>query len=81
MCLSNAYVIYTYTYVNIEVPVSLPPVRVVLVDNVEDVAALEGDAELVAGDVQVVLRRVGEVCAVVVHRLTRVLLRPDSESF
>ena len=58
----------------IQIPVSLPPVRVVLVDDVEDIAALKGDAELVAGDVEVVFRRVGKVGAVVVHRLALVLL-------
>ena len=40
------------------VPVCLPPVRVVLADDVEDVATLEGDAELVAGDVEIVVRGV-----------------------
>ena len=39
--------------------------RVVLADHVEDVAPLEGDAQLVAGDVEVVVRGVGEVCSVV----------------
>ena len=40
------------------VPVSLPPVRVVLADDVEDVATLEGDAELVTGNVEIVVRGV-----------------------
>ncbi len=35
------------------------------VDDVQDVPALEGDAQLVAGDVQVVVRVVVEVGAVV----------------
>ncbi len=55
------------------IPVGLPPVRVVLVDDMEDVPALEGDAQLMAGDVEVVIRHVGEVCAVVVHRLALLL--------
>ena len=37
--------------------------RVFPVDNVEDVAPGEGDAQLVAGDVQVVVRVVAEVGA------------------
>ena len=40
------------------VPVGLPPVRVVLADDVEDVATLEGDAELVTGNVEIVVRGV-----------------------
>ena len=40
------------------VPVSLPPVGVILADHVEDVATLEGDAELVAGNVEIVVRGV-----------------------
>lgn len=36
-------------------PVSLPPVSVVLTDDVEDVALLEADAQLPARDVGVVL--------------------------
>jgi len=55
------------------VPISLPPVRVVFVDDVEYVAPLEGDAQLVAGDVEVVIRHVGEVCAVVIHGLALLL--------
>ena len=47
----------------LSVPVRLPPVRVFPVDNVEDVAPGEGDAQLVAGDVQVVVRVVAEVGA------------------
>ena len=47
------------------VPVGLPPVRVVLADHVQDVSALEGDAELVTGDVEIVVRSVGEVSPVV----------------
>ena len=43
------------------VPVGLPPVEVLPVDDVEDVAALEADAELVAGDVEVVVGIVVEV--------------------
>ena len=39
--------------------------RVVLADHVEDVAPLEGDAQLVAGNVEVVVRGVGEVGSVV----------------
>ena len=38
---------------------------VLLADHVQDVAPLEGDAQLVAGDVEVVVRGVGEVCSVV----------------
>ena len=48
---------------------------IVLVDDVENVAPLEGDAQLVAGDVEVVIRHVGEVGSVVVHRLALLLLR------
>ena len=47
------------------VPVGLPPVRVVLADHVENVPALEGDAELVTRDVEIIVRSVGEVCPVV----------------
>ena len=47
------------------VPVGLPPVWVLLADHVQDVAPLEGDAQLVAGDVEVVVRGVGEVGSVV----------------
>ena len=39
--------------------------RVVLADHVQDVSALEGDAELVTGDVEIVVRSVGEVSPVV----------------
>ncbi len=63
-----------YSVYSVDVPVGLPPVRVVLVDDMEDVPALEGDAQLVAGDVEVVIRHVGEVCAVVVHGLALLLL-------
>ena len=49
--------------------------RVVLVDDVEDVAALEGDAQLVAGDVEVVLWTVAEVGPVVEHWLALLLLQ------
>ena len=45
----------------LSVPVCLPPVRVLPVDDVEDVAPLEGDAQLVARDVQVVIRVVRKV--------------------
>ena len=38
---------------------------VVLADNVEDVAPLEGDPELVAGNVEIVVRGVGEMGSVV----------------
>ena len=47
------------------VPVGLPPVGVVLADHVEDVAPLEGDPELVAGNVEIVVRGVGEMGSVV----------------
>ena len=56
------------------IPVCLPPVGIVLVDNVKDVPALEGDAELVTRDVQVVFGAVGEVGPVVVHGLGLILL-------
>ena len=49
----------------LSVPVGLPPVRVVLADDVEDVSPLEGDAKLVARDVEIVVRGVGEMCPVV----------------
>ena len=39
--------------------------RVVLADDVEDVSPLEGDAKLVARDVEIVVRGVGEMCPVV----------------
>ena len=45
------------------VPVGLPPVLVLPVDDVQDVAPLERDAELVARDVQVVVGVVVEVRA------------------
>jgi uncharacterized phosphosugar-binding protein len=45
-------------------------VRVLAVDDVEDVTALEGDAQLVARDVEVVVGVVGEVSAVVVLKKT-----------
>ena len=48
------------------VPVGLPPVGVLLADDVQYVPPLEADAQLVARDVQVVVRRVGEVGPVVV---------------
>ena len=38
---------------------------VLLADHVQDVAPLEGDAQLVAGDVEVIVRSVGEVGPVV----------------
>ena len=47
------------------VPVGLPPVEVFPVDDVEDVAALEADPELVARDVEVVVGIVVEVRSVV----------------
>ncbi len=43
------------------VPVGLPPVWVLPVDDVQDVTALKRDAQLVARDVQVVVRFVVEV--------------------
>ena len=46
---------------------------VVLADDVEDVATLEGDAELVAGDVEIVVRGVGEVCSVVELKYTTMI--------
>ena len=51
------------------VPVCLPPVWVLLADHVQDVAPLEGDAQLVARDVQVVIRGVGEVGTVVILQI------------
>ena len=45
------------------VPVGLPPVLVLPVDDVQDVSPLEGDAQLVARDVQVVVGVVVEVRA------------------
>ena len=57
------------------VPVGLPPVWVLLADHVQDVAPLEGDAQLVAGDVEVVVRGVGEVCSVVELKLLDVETR------
>lgn len=47
------------------VPVGLPPMRVLPVDDVEDVAALKRDAQLVARDVEIVIRVVIEVGAIV----------------
>ena len=55
------------------ISVGLPPVGVVLADDVEDVATLEGDAELVAGDVEIVVRGVGEVCSVVELKYTTMI--------
>lgn len=43
-------------------PVRLPPVGVLLVDHVQDVALQEGDAELPARDVEVVLRVIVKQC-------------------
>ena len=48
---------------------------VLLADHVQDVAPLEGDAQLVAGDVEVVVRGVGEVCSVVELKLLDVETR------
>ena len=48
--------------------------RVRLVDNVQDITALERNAELMTWDVKVVLRAVGEVGSVVVNRLVVFLL-------
>ena len=48
------------------ISVSLPPMWIFSVDDVEDVPTLEGDAQLVARDVQVVVRVVRKVGTVVV---------------
>ena len=48
---------------------------VLLADHVQDVAPLEGDAQLVAGDVEIVVRGVGEVCSVVELKLLDVETR------
>ena len=49
----------------LSISVGLPPVRVLAVDDVQDVPALEGDSQLVARDVEIVVRVVVEVGAVV----------------
>ena len=47
--------------------------RILLADDVYYVPALEGDAELVAGDVEIVVRGVGEVCSVVELKYTTMI--------
>ena len=51
------------------VSVGLPPVRVFSVDDVEDVATLERDPQLVARNVEVVVRVVGKVSPVVILQM------------
>ena len=51
------------------VPVSLPPMRILPIDDVKDVATLEWDAQLVTRDVQVVIRVVWKVGPVMVLKM------------
>ena len=60
------------------VPVGLPPVGILPVDDVQDVAALERDPELVARDVEVVVRVVGEVSTIVILKIEKLGCRHSS---
>ena len=43
------------------ITISLPPVRVIFADNMEDIPPLEGDAKLVTRNIEIIVRSVGEV--------------------
>ena len=59
----------------LSVPVGLPPVRIILTDNMEDVSPLEADPELVTGNVEVVIRRVGEVSPIVKLKCDNIIIK------
>ena len=48
--------------------------RIILTDDMENVSTLEGDTKLMTGDVEIIIRSVGEMCPVVEHWVGSVVI-------